>query len=84
MDVNTILVNLIEEVELIFGEVIAEEGKGKFVMAHLNDDPRNDARIKQIKASVRNIPLVDAWDGPGKCILTGEMVDRRAVIAKAY
>jgi hypothetical protein len=33
---------------------------------------------------VRNIPLVDEFDGPGKCIVTGEPVDRRAVIAKAY
>jgi len=27
---------------------------------------------------------VDEFDGPGKCIVTGEPVDRRAVIAKAY
>jgi prolyl-tRNA synthetase len=53
-------------------------------MAHLKDDPRNDARIKAFKASVRNIPLVDEFDGPGKCILTGETVERRVVIAKAY
>jgi prolyl-tRNA synthetase len=33
---------------------------------------------------VRNIPLADEFDGPGTCIVTGEPVDRRAVIAKAY
>jgi hypothetical protein len=27
---------------------------------------------------------VDEYDGAGKCILTGETVDRRVVIAKAY
>jgi prolyl-tRNA synthetase len=64
--------------------VTAEKGGGKFVMVHLADSPANDARIKEFKASVRNIPLVDEFDGPGKCILTGEMVDRRVVIAKAY
>jgi prolyl-tRNA synthetase len=53
-------------------------------MAHVKDDPKNDERIKQFKASIRNIPLVDEFDGPGKCILTGEMVEKRAVIAKAY
>jgi prolyl-tRNA synthetase len=53
-------------------------------MAHVKDDPINDARIKEIKASVRNIPLIDEYDGPGRCILTGETVERRAVIAKAY
>ncbi len=81
---NTILANSIEEVESILRDVTAEKGGGKFVMAHLKDDPANDARIKEFKASVRNIPSVDEFDGPGKCILTGETVDRRVVIAKSY
>lgn len=82
---NTVLANSIEEVESILNnEVTAEKGGGKFVMAHLKDDPKNDARIKEFKASVRNIPAVDEFDGPGKCILTGEQVDRRVCIAKAY
>ncbi len=74
---KTVLANSIEEVESIVSE-------GKFAMAHLKDDPEADARIKSFKASVRNIPLVDEYDGPGKCIVTGEVVDRRAVIAKSY
>lgn len=45
---------------------------------------QNDAKIKEFKASVRNIPLVDEYDEAGKCILTGETVERRVVIAKAY
>ncbi len=81
---NTVLANSIQEVESILGDVTAERGGGKFVMAHLKDDPANDARIKEFKATVRNIPAVDEYDGPGKCILTGEVVDRRVVIAKAY
>jgi prolyl-tRNA synthetase len=82
---NTVLANSIQEVERILNnEVTAEKGDGKFVMAHLKDDPANDARIKEFKASVRNIPMVDEFDGPGKCIVTGEQVDRRVVIAKAY
>jgi prolyl-tRNA synthetase len=81
---NTVLANSIEEVEALLGEVTAERGGGKFVMAHLKDDPAVDARLKEFKATVRCIPLVDAFDGPGKCIVTGETVDRRAVIAKAY
>jgi prolyl-tRNA synthetase len=81
---NTMQANSIAEVESMLTEVTAERGGGKFVMAHLKDDPANDARIKEFKASVRNIPLADESDGPGKCILTGEPVDRRVVIAKAY
>jgi prolyl-tRNA synthetase len=81
---NTVAANSMAEVESILGEVTAEKGGGKFVMAHLKDDPACDARLKEFKATVRNIPLVDEFDGAGKCILTGEPVDRRVAIAKAY
>jgi prolyl-tRNA synthetase len=81
---NTVTANSIPEVEAILNDVTAEKGGGKFVMAHLKDDPATDARVKEFKASVRNIPLVDEFDGPGKCILTGEKVEQRVVIAKAY
>jgi len=81
---NTVLANSIAEVESILTDVTAEKGGGKFVMAHVKDDPACDARMKEFKATIRNIPLVDHYDGPGKCIITGEPVDRRVVIAKAY
>ena len=81
---NVVLANSIDEVESILREVTAEKGGGKFVMAHLKDDPACDARIKEFKATVRCIPMTDEFDGPGKCIVTGEAVDRRVVIAKAY
>ena len=81
---NTVLANSIEEVESILTEVTAEKGGGKFVMAHVKDDPACDARMKEFKATVRCIPLTDEYDGPGKCIITGDPVDRRVVIAKSY
>ncbi|MGH9559621.1 MAG: His/Gly/Thr/Pro-type tRNA ligase C-terminal domain-containing protein, partial [Bryobacteraceae bacterium] len=81
---NTVLANSVGEVEEILREVTAEKGGGKFVMAHMKDDPACDARMKEFKATIRCIPLVDEFDGPGKCIVTGEQVDRRVVIAKAY
>jgi prolyl-tRNA synthetase len=81
---NTVLANSIEEVEEILRDVTAEKGGGKFVMAHAKDDPVCDARMKEFKATVRCIPLIDEYDGPGKCIVTGERVDRRVVIAKSY
>jgi prolyl-tRNA synthetase len=81
---NTVIANSIEEVRAILEPVTAEKGGGKFVMAHLKDDPICDARLKEFKATVRNVPLTDESDGPGKCILTGDQVDRRVVIAKAY
>ena len=81
---NTLLANSIGEVESILRDVTAEKGGGKFVMAHVKDDPACDARLKEFKATVRCIPLRDDYDGPGRCIITGETVDRRVVIAKAY
>jgi len=81
---NTVLANSLGEVESILRDVTAEKGGGKFVMVHLKDDPACDARLKEFKATVRCIPLVDEYDGSGKCIITGEPVDRRVVIAKAY
>ena len=81
---QTVVADSIEQVESILNDVTAEKGGGKFVMAHLKDDPQNDARIKEFRASVRNIPLMDEYDGAGKCILTGEPVERRVVVAKAY
>jgi prolyl-tRNA synthetase len=81
---NTVTADSIGEVEEILSAVTAEKGGGKFVMAHLKDDPACDARLKEFKATVRNIPLVDEYDGTGKCIVTGEEVDRRVVIAKSY
>ena len=84
LQANTVMANSIEDVEAILKDVTAEKGGGKFVMAHLKDDPVCDARIKEFKATIRCIPLVDQWDGAGKCIITGEPVDRRVVIAKAY
>jgi prolyl-tRNA synthetase len=84
MKANTVLANSIEEVESFLKDVTAEKGGGKFVMAHLKDDAQCDQRIKDFKATVRNIPLVDEYDGAGKCIVTGERVERRVVVAKAY
>jgi len=81
---NTVLANSLGEVESILSEVTAERGGGKFVMAHVKDDPACDARLKEFKATIRNIPLKDEYDGPGKCIITGEEVDRRVVVAKSY
>ena len=84
MEENTVRADSFEQIERILAGVTAEKGGGKFIAAHLKDDPRCDAKLKEIKASVRCIPLVDAYDGPGKCIVTGEPTPQRVIIAKAY
>jgi prolyl-tRNA synthetase len=81
---NCVTADSLSQVEEILRDVTAEKGGGKFVFAHIKDDPKCDASLKEFKATVRCIPFVDEHDGPGTCIVTGERVDRRAVIAKAY
>jgi prolyl-tRNA synthetase len=81
---NSIIADSIEQIEEILRDVTAEKGGGKFVLAHLKDDPQCEARLKEFKATIRNIPLVDEWDGAGKCAITGEPVAQRVVVAKAY
>ena len=81
---NTVLASSFAEVGAILGDATAEKGGGKFVMAHIKDDPACDAKLKEFKASVRCIPLEDHYDGAGPCIITGETVSHRSVIAKSY
>ena len=81
---NCVCADSLQEVEALLREVTAEKGGGKFVMAHVKDDPLCDARLKELKASIRCIPLEDEYEGAGKCIITGEPVSERVVIAKAY
>jgi prolyl-tRNA synthetase len=81
---NCVKAESIGEVEEILRDVTAEKGGGKFVLAPLKDDARCDARLKEFKATVRCIPLTDEFGGGGTCIVSGEQVAQRAVIAKAY
>lgn len=81
---NCVMADSMEQIEGILGEVTAEKGGGKFVLAHLKDDPRCEARLKEMKATIRCIPLVDEWGGGGTCIVTGEPVSQRVIVAKAY
>jgi prolyl-tRNA synthetase len=82
-DDNTVDASSFQEVGEILGKATAEKGGGKFVRAYLKDDPANDAKLKELKLSTRNFPQGDDAP-PGTCILTGEPVTERVVIAKAY
>jgi len=81
---NTVTANSLQEVMAILADTTAEKGGGKFVAAHVRNDPACDAKFKEFKASVRCIPLKDEYDGPGDCIITGERVPQRVVIGKGY
>jgi prolyl-tRNA synthetase len=59
---------------------------GGFVLAHALEDPKVEEAIKDLKVTVRCIPLDDeaAAAEPGRCIVTGEPTRQRLLFAKAY
>ncbi len=55
-----------------------------WALAPLLDDPSVDAKLKeQLQVTNRNYPL-DQKEGEWKCVVTGQPVRERALIAKAY
>jgi prolyl-tRNA synthetase len=56
---------------------------GGFALCHWAEDPAVDELLKELKVTIRCLPL-DAADEPGRCIFTGKPSRRRAVFAKAY
>lgn len=56
---------------------------GGFALCHFVDDPSIDALLKDLKVTVRCIPI-DGSSEPGKCLFTGKPSSKRAVLAKAY
>lgn len=56
---------------------------GGFAHAHFVDCPEVSAWLKELKVSVRCLPLADEPQ-PGKCLFTGRETTTRAIFAKAY
>jgi prolyl-tRNA synthetase len=56
---------------------------GGLAYCHFADGPEMDEKLKDLKVTVRCVPL-DAEDQAGKCIFTGKPSQRRGVFAKAY
>jgi prolyl-tRNA synthetase len=56
---------------------------GGFAWCHFAEDQSVNEILKNLKVTIRCIPLDDR-DEPGKCIFTGKPSGRRAVFAKSY
>ncbi len=54
-----------------------------FAWVHVADDPAVTALFDPLKVTVRCIPM-DGPDEPGTCIVTGQPVNRRSVLARSY
>jgi prolyl-tRNA synthetase len=59
------------------------EPHGGFALSHWSGDAEAEERAKQLKVTIRCIPL-DAEEEPGKCIITGKPSRRRVVFGKSY
>jgi prolyl-tRNA synthetase len=56
---------------------------GGFALCHWAEDPRLEAKLAELKVTIRCVPL----EGPqetGKCLFSGKPSTKRAVFAKAY
>jgi len=84
-DENTRNVDTLEDLKQWF--TTKRKGKpeihGGFAMVHCADRPEVEEQLKALKLTARCIPM-DGEEDPGKCLFTGEAVNRRMVIAKAY
>jgi prolyl-tRNA synthetase len=56
---------------------------GGFALCHWSEDPAVDQILKDMKVTIRCVPLAGEQE-PGKCIFTGQPSGGRAVFAKAY
>jgi prolyl-tRNA synthetase len=58
---------------------------GGFVVAHVADDPAVNEQLKELKVTVRCIPMPGeiGAGGEGRCLFTGKQ-SRQVVLAKAY
>jgi prolyl-tRNA synthetase len=59
------------------------EVHGGFAACYFVDTPAVQEQLKEMKVTIRNIPL-EHDDAGGKCIFTGQPAPRRAIFAKAY
>ncbi len=56
---------------------------GGFALCHWAEDPRLEAKLAELKVSIRCIPM----EGPeesGKCLFSGKPSTKRAIFAKSY
>jgi prolyl-tRNA synthetase len=81
----SVRIDNLAEFEKFFTPKNAEDPEihGGLAYCHFIDSPEMNAKLKDLKVTVRCIPI-DAPDESGNCIFTGQPSTRRGVFAKAY
>ncbi|MCC7087394.1 MAG: proline--tRNA ligase [Pirellulales bacterium] len=87
---NTRRIDKLDEFKAWFTPKNADspEIHGGFALSHISESPEALQVLGEMKVTIRCLPQAGAVDGcepePGKCIVTGQPVERRVVLAKAY
>ena len=80
-DANMKKLETLEEFQAFF----AEEGPGGFALMHwAGSNEEEDKIAKDMKVTIRCVPLSDEFAEEGKCFLTGKPSQKRVVFAKSY
>ncbi len=84
-DSNMRRIDDLKEFEEFFTAKSADKPEihGGFALCHWSDDPRLDAKLAELKVTIRCVPLSGPEES-GKCLFTGKPSHRRAVFAKSY
>jgi prolyl-tRNA synthetase len=82
---NTRTIDSLAEFKAYFTPHNAERSElhGGFALCHFTEDPEVNELLKDLKVTIRCIPLNEKAT-PGKCVFTGRPTTTRAVFAKAY
>ena len=81
----TVKIDSLDEFEKYFTPKNADEPEihGGLAYCHFVDTPEIEAKLKELKVTVRCVPL-DGPEEPGTCIFTGKPSTKRGVFAKSY
>jgi prolyl-tRNA synthetase len=82
---NTVTIDSLADFQAYFTPKNEErpEIHGGFALCHFSDDPAVDRLLKDMKVTIRCIPL-EGDKEPGRCVISGQPSSQRAVFAKAY
>jgi prolyl-tRNA synthetase len=82
---NTVTIDSLADFQAYFTPKNEErpEIHGGFALCHFSDDPAVDRLLKEMKVTIRCIPLQGEKE-PGRCVISGQASTQRAVFAKAY
>ncbi len=80
----TVRIDSLAEFEKFFASKDEDRTEGGgLAYCHFVETPEMDAKLKELKVTVRCVPL-GGEEEAGKCIFTGQASSRRGVFAKAY